>query len=86
MLLLETRALELVGLVLGLLLQPAGPRGELVLLLPRLAPGVERHLAGRREVVDHLAQLVQLLPDGGQFLRIRGQVVAVAPPRFATGI
>ena len=41
----EPHALELVGLVLGLLLEPARPRRQLVLLLPALATRVERHLA-----------------------------------------
>ena len=41
----EPHALELVCLVLRLLLEPARPRRQLVLLLAALAARVERHLA-----------------------------------------
>ena len=82
MLVFQPVALELVGLVLRLLLEPAGPAGQLVLLLAALAAGVEGDLVDRGEVVDDLAQLVKLLPDGGKLFGVGREVIAVA----ATGL
>ena len=85
MFLLEAKRFELVGLVLGLLLEPAGPRGQLVLLLPALAPRVEGLLAHGGQVVDHPPQLIELLADVGQLLRVGRKVVAVAATGLAAG-
>ena len=41
---LQTTQLDLVGLVLGLLLEPAGPGGQLVLLLPRFGSALEQNM------------------------------------------
>ena len=54
-------------------------------MLPALAAGPEWHFADGREVVDDLTQHLQLLPNGGQLLRVRGQVVAVAATGLAAG-
>lgn len=75
---------DLVGFVLCLLLQAASPRGQFVLLLPGFRPCVERQLADRRHVVDHPAELVQLLADAVQLFRIRCQIVAVTFACLAT--
>ena len=40
-------------------------------------PGREGHLADGRQVVDLLAELVQLLADCRQFLWIRRQIITV---------
>lgn len=75
---------DLVRLVLCLLLQPAGPGCELVLFLARLRARIERQLADWLHVVDHPAQLVQLLTDVVQLAGVRRQVVTVTLPRLAT--
>ena len=49
-------------------------------------PGGERDLADGGHEIDLLVELLQLLPDGGQLLRVGRQVVAVPPPRLATAI
>ena len=53
-------------------------------ILPAFTSCAEGHLADWRQVVDDLAQHLQLLSDRGQFLRVRGQVVAVTSSGFAT--
>jgi hypothetical protein len=53
-------------------------------ILPAFASSAEWHLADWRQVVDNLAQHFQLFSDGGQFLRVCGQVVAVTPSGFST--
>ena len=55
-------------------------------ILPALAPGPEWHLTDRCEVVDHLAQHLQLFSDGGQLFGICSQVVTVATSSFAAEI
>lgn len=83
MFVLQAVQLYLIGLVLGLLLQAAGPGGELVLLLPGLGADVEGQLADGRHVIDDPAQLLQFSSDAVQFPRVRGQVVPVALPGLA---
>ena len=85
-LLLQSVALELVGLVLGLLLEPAGAAGQLVLLLARVALGAEGGLARGRQLVDGRRQLVQLAADGGQLFGVGRQVVAVAAAGLAAAM
>ena len=53
-------------------------------ILPAFTSSAEGHLADGGQVVDDLAQHLQLLSDGGQLLRVRGQVVAITTPGFAT--
>jgi hypothetical protein len=53
-------------------------------ILPAFASSAEWHLADWRQIVDDLAQHFQLFSDGGQFLRVRGQVVAVTSSGFST--
>jgi hypothetical protein len=81
---LQTVQFDLVGLMLGLLLQTTGPRGQFVLLLSGFGSHVEWQLAHRRHVVYDAAQFVQLLADGVQLLRIWGEIVAVALPSLST--
>lgn len=80
---LQPVQLDLVRFVLCLLLQPAGPRRQLVLFLARLRARIERQLANGLHVVDDAAELVQLLANVVQLARIRRQIVAVTLPRLA---
>ncbi len=86
MLIFQSVALKLVCLVLSLLLEPARPAGQLVLLLATLAARVERHVAHRGQIGDDLAQLVQLLSDGRQLAGIRSQVIAITTTSLAAGV
>lgn len=78
MLLLQAEQFNLVCLMLRLLLQATGARGELVLLLACLRSNIKRQLAHGRHVIDHPTQLVQLLSNRIQLLRIRRQIVAIS--------
>ncbi len=81
--LFESVEFDLVGLVLGLLFEAAGARGQLVLLLARFGPHGDGKLGDGRHVVDEPVQFVQLAADAVQLARVRRQVVAVAAPRLA---
>lgn len=70
--------LNLIGLVLGLLLQTASSRCQLILLFARLWSHIEWQLTDRRHVVDGAAQFIQLLANVVQFSRIRCQIVTIA--------
>lgn len=68
--------------MLSLLLQTTCTRRKLVLLLQHSRTSACRHLTRWRYVVDELVQLLQLVPGDKQFVRVRGDVVAIAPPRL----
>lgn len=84
MLLFQSMAFELVGLVLSLLLESTSTGGQFVLLLSALAPRVERHFTHWSKVRDVLVQLLQLFADGGKLLGICCQIVAIATTSLAT--
>ena len=83
MLLIQTIEFELVGFVLSLLLQTASPRGELVLLLPLPVPRQLWHLDDGNDTVDLFVQLTQFITNMEETVRVRCDVIAIAPPSFA---
>ena len=83
MLPLQPVQLELVGLVLRLLLEPAGAARVLVLLLAGGGARRHRQLRHRRHAVDLLVQVVQLRADVEQLLGVGGDVIAVTTTGLA---
>lgn len=79
----KAKELDFVSLMLGLLLQATGARGQLVLLLARLGTHIKGQLGNRSHVVDGAAKLVQLLAYVVQLPGIGGQIVAIALAGFA---
>jgi hypothetical protein len=68
---------NLVGLVLGLLLQTTSPGSEFVFLLPGLWPHCDWQLAHWRHVVDDPAKFVQLLANVVQLLGVWSQIISI---------
>lgn len=75
---------DLISLMLGLLLQTAGARGQFVLLLARLGTHIERKLRHGCHIVDGATQLVQFLANIMQLARIWRQIVAIPLASLAT--
>lgn len=73
---------QFIRLVLRLLLQTTGARCKLVLLLQHFRTSACRHVTRWRYIIDQLIQLLQLISGHEQFVRVRGNVVAVTSARL----
>lgn len=75
---LQSIQFNLVCFMLSLLLQPAGSRCQLILLLACLWSHVERKFTDWCYLVDDPTELVQFLANCGELFGIRRQVIAVS--------